>query len=123
MGRYSENKEPVLKLLEINEEVYQNNVLEFSYAFLEHKNYAKPIIEELHQMSGYWTWWRNQFAIADLHFLNVHSVFNWDIYPLEMQRDLYGSCHIGIQAYPSRLIEKIDKGIQLKRTLKQYEKR
>lgn len=123
MGRYLKIKTKVKKVLDLSEEQYQSNVLEFSYAFLEHKNYTKSIIDTLHQTQGYWIWWRNQFGIADMMFLNLYSVFDWHSNSLRLLRSQYWSCHIGIKAYPSRLIEKIDKQNSLTKKLKRYEKR
>jgi hypothetical protein len=109
MAKHLTYKGDVKRLLDLSEDTYNMNILEFSYSFLEYKGYSVPVIEILHSTPSYWIWWRNQFAIADMMFLNVHAVFDFHRYPLAMQIDQYKSCHIGINAFPSRIIEKINK--------------
>ena len=119
--KYSEVKSKVKQILEFTDANYNMNILEYSYAFLEGKNYPKPIIEVLHSTGAYWIWWRNQFAIADMFFFNVYTVFDWHLYTDAELLNQYKNCHIQIQAYPGRIIERIQR-MQTIHTLVQQKK-
>lgn len=101
-------KPEVMALLNMSEAAYGTNVLEWSYLFLQGKGYNQPIIEALHQTPAYWAWWRNQFGIGDLLFLNMYKVFGLSKYSTQRINEVYKNCHIETVAYPSRIIEKMN---------------
>jgi len=114
MTNYKQYKQDVMLRLNINEAQYNMNILEYSYEYLEYKGYDVDIINELHQMPGYWVWWKNQFAIADLLFLNSVAIFNSNLTTPEQYIERYRACHITIIAFPGSLVEKLNNKLNFK---------
>jgi len=106
----------VQRILKINAQEYDMNILDYSFDYLEKKGFLE-ITPVLHSMRGYWIWWRNQFIICDAMFLNHYKAFNWQRYGCERLNAIYYQIHVGIKAYPSRIIEKIDNEIKRKKGL------
>ncbi len=100
-------RKEVMRLLGLSEEQYYLNVLEYSYDFLQAKGYNVAVVDVLHQTPAYWVWWRNQFGIADMFFLNSCRVFALNRYSPAQLHEFYKQSHVGIMAFPGTLVEKI----------------
>lgn len=99
----------VMRLLKVNRDTYNQWIFDWAYVYLNEKFGDAGMVELYSNTQGFWSWWINQFDLANGRFLFFYQAYNLKDKSLSELIETYRIMHIKIKAIPTNLINRIDK--------------